>query len=676
MLAELSGANLIVLAASLLLYLATRLIGLTFYPIYFFCDEAIQTTLARQLLNNGLRSADDTFLPPYFFNAEKWSLSLSVYIQAMSAALFSQNSVLVTRGTSVAVSVLALVAVALTLRLVFNNRFWWAGPLILTAAPAWFLHSRTAFETVMMVAFYACFLCCYLLYRTRAPGWLVPALAFGAMTFYAYANGQGVMLVTGTLLFCSDLRYHLRQGWRTISAASGTLLLLLIPLVRFRLLEPDSLTSHLRVLDSYWTHSIPLSEKLKLFGETYLTGVGPWYWFLPNTVDLDRHRMLGMGHFPLWLLPFVLIGLGVSLRKLRSPSHRALLIAVLAAPFSSALAGISVTRVLAMVVPVALLASLGIDQCYSWIAGRIRYTLAAALVSLVLSGSSLWLLRSALVDGPTWFPNYTLDGMQYGAEQVFGEAIPNLLARDADTQLLVSPTWANNPNAFVDFFLTKRQASRVQLINIDAFAYAHQALDSAHQIFIMPTYEYDRAIHTNKFLVGPPEQIIPYPDGTPGFYVVRIGYVENVDALFEVDRIARAQLVEDQVELGGPMIVAHSLLDIGGPVNLFDGDPSTLMRGFEANPLIVELRFPQPRMISGVTLTVASMDLKLRVIGTPVDGSPEISAEQSYSGLPPDPTVQLDLPGPPHALSKLRLEINQLGVGEITHVHVRELVLR
>ncbi len=675
-LAALGRADLLALAAVLLLYAATRTVGLSAFPIYFFCDEAIQTNLARQLLNNGLRAADGTFLPPYFLNAEKWNLSLSIYIHLIAAALFGSNSIFLTRGTSAAVSLLAPLAVGLTLRMVFQSRFWWAGPLALAAAPAWFLHSRTAFETVMMVSFYACFLCCYLLYRTRGAAWLFPALVFGAMTFYAYANGQGVMLVSGLLLLISDLPYHLRQGWRVIAATAGALLILAIPLARFRMLQPDAYASQFRALDSYWTHSIPLGQKLATFGLTYLSGFNPAYWFLPSSIDLDRHRMLGMGHLPLLLLPFILVGLGVCLVNLRSPLHRAVLIAMLAAPFSSALVAVSITRVLAMVVPASLLTAIGLDRCYGWAAGRVRYGLAAWAVALALGTSSLLLLRTALLDGPTWFTNYALDGMQYGAQQLFAEAIPELLAREPDAQLLVSPTWANNPNAFVDFFLTPAQARRVQLINIDAFTVSRQPLDPARQIFIMPPYEYDRARQTDKFVVGEPERVILYPDGSPGFYVVRLDYVANVDALFTADRAARAQLVEEQIDINGPVIVAHSMLDMGSLADLFDGNPFSLMRGFEANPLIVELRFPQPRSVGGVALTVGSMDMNLRLVATPADGSPPIVAEQRFTGLPPDPTVQLDLPGGARELSSLRLEITQVGGGEVAHVHVRELALR
>lgn len=588
--APLAPAELLLLAAGLAFYALTRLVGLAVFPIYFFCDEAIQTTLARALLANGLRDNAGVLLPPYFLNAEKWNLSLSVYVHALSVALVG-HSIALNRATSVVVSMLGVAAVALTLRLVFGSRSWWVAPFAMAAMPAWFLHSRTAFETVMMVAFYACFLCCYLLYRTRGARWLFPALVFGGMTFYAYANGQGVMLVSGVLLLLLDLPYHLRQGWRVWAAAAATLAVLVTPLLRFRLLQPDAYADQLRHLDSYWLREGPLAAKLARFAEIYGTGVSPGYWFLSNTVDLERHRMLGMGHLGIWLAPLVLVGLGVCLWRWRSPTHRVVLVAVLAAPFSAALVGIGITRVLAMVVPAALLASIGLDQIIAWLKPRVRPQSVAVASALAFGLAALLVMRAALVDGPTWFSDYGMNGMQYGARQLFVETIPAELAEHPDTTLLVSPTWANNPDVFLDFFLTPAQRARVRFANVDGFTIARQDLDPDRHLFVMPDYEYTKAITSGKFIVEPPERIIPYPDGRPGFYFVRMAYVPNVDELFAADRAARARLVEGEIVVAGqPARVAHSALDIGTIVNLFDGDTSSLARGMEANPLVVDLR--------------------------------------------------------------------------------------
>src|SRR5262245_6708722 len=100
----------------------------------------------------------------FFLNDKNWNLSFIIYVHALTVLIFGK-SVFITRATSVIVGMLGAAAIGLTLKLSFNSRLWWTGVLMMAAIPVWFLHSRTAFETAMMVGFYACFLCCYLLYH-------------------------------------------------------------------------------------------------------------------------------------------------------------------------------------------------------------------------------------------------------------------------------------------------------------------------------------------------------------------------------------------------------------------------------------------------------------------------------------------------------------------------------
>jgi hypothetical protein len=76
---------------ALLLYLATRLIGLADYPIYFFSDEAIQTLHAADLIRDGFQDEEGTFLPTYFKNGPFYNLSLSVYLQVLPYLLFGKS---------------------------------------------------------------------------------------------------------------------------------------------------------------------------------------------------------------------------------------------------------------------------------------------------------------------------------------------------------------------------------------------------------------------------------------------------------------------------------------------------------------------------------------------------------------------------------------------------------
>jgi hypothetical protein len=484
------------------------------------------------------------------------------------------------------------------------------------------------------------------------------------------------MLVSGVLLLLSDLRYHLRQPPRRIVIAIVIVALLAVQVLRFRWLYPEAVGEQLQSLSSYWVQPIALGEKLAIFGRNYLQGLSPGYWFLPNLAEIDRHRWQGMGNLPLFFLPFILIGLWVCLRQWRSSAHRAVLIAILAAPFSAALVAIGITRVLAMVVPATILTCLGLEQTRIWLARRVAYAPLAIGVGALLALLNFGMLRAALVDAPTWYSDYGLGGMQYGAEQLFAEAVPQELARSPDTQLLISPTWANNPNAFLRFFLNEQQSSRVQLVNVDAFLIYKGEL-RPNQLFVMTADEYQRAAGSQKFVMGQPERILPYPNGQPGFYFTRLRYVDNVDAIFAAERQARQLLVEEVVPLDGQdTVMRFSQLDIGEIRNLFDGDTQTLLRGFEANPFVIEFEFSQPRTISDLGIDTASMDFTLKVVATPSGGGEPAITEQTYKGLPDDPHVDLTLTGGAQPISKLRIEITSLNEGEVAHIHVREVKLQ
>jgi len=382
----------LLLAALVAVYLGTRFWKIEHFPIYFFCDEAIQSVLGRDLVVRHFHDAYGTFLPGYFLNVRNWNLSLSVYLHALSASLLG-FSIPVNRGTSILVGALAPLAAALTLRRVFAARLWWTAPLVMAALPAWFLHSRTAFETAMATAFFACFLLSYLLYRMDSPRWLPLVLLAGAATFYAYTNGQGLIVFTGAGLLLTDWKYHLkvlRENRRLVAGVSILALLLATPYLRFRFVDhPGAVRQQIRDLGSYWMEEIPLGDKLKAYGQRYFRGLDPRYWFLDDAERPMRHRIPGRGHLPLYLAPLMALGLGICLWRWRSPPHRTVLIAVLAVPFSPAIVDILITRVLAMVVPATLLAVLGAEAVWHWTSRFVpaRPARAALALALVRPGS-------------------------------------------------------------------------------------------------------------------------------------------------------------------------------------------------------------------------------------------------------------------------------------------------
>lgn len=668
------------LLGALAIYAFTRLYALQDYPIYFFTDEAVHTVRAAELIRNGLRDpVTDEFLPTFLSN-ENYDLSFSVYAQIIPYWLFGYSQT-VTRGVSVLMTILGALAVGLTLRRVFNLHYGWVGILLLTITPAWFLHSRTAFETAMMTALYACFLYGYLRYRTGSPRWLYAALVAGALAFYTYTPGQLVVVLTGVLLLISDWRYHWRPENRTtVMWGAGLLLLLALPYVRFQMEHPNAGYAELRTRGAAWLKpELDLGQRLFLLLGQYLQGLNPAYWYLENGTDLMRHRMLGYSHLGGWALPLMGVGLWRVVRNIRQGEYRALLLALLAAPAGAALAQVSVTRALPFIVPATLIAGLGL----SYLLERLeKFNLRRAWITsaslLVLGGFSLWMLRDAVVNGPTWFTNYSMFGMQYGARQLFGEAVPRYLTANPTARLYVSPNWANGTNMLAQFFYPKADPARFRIESLAYFTDRpkFEELTPDTTLVLLPE-EYAAALQEPKFADIQIVDVLPYPNTAPGFYFLKMRYSDQAAAIFEAEAEARRQPVTDNVLIDGePVTLIHSRTDFGNVQNWFDKDPFTLARGQEANPFLIDLQFATPRPVSKVTLTTGTMASFVVIVEVFSAAEPEPAVyAQRFTNLPPDPTVEILLEGAPAEVTRVAISIKDEGAADPVHIHVREVTL-
>jgi len=190
----------------------------------------VQTVLAGDFIRDGFRNYDKELLPTYFVNGSQYNLGPSVYLQIIPLLLFGK-SIWVTRGTAVLTTLMAAIAVGLILKNVFKSKYYWAATLLLSITPAWFLHSRTAFETALAVSFYAVFLYFYLMYRYSNPRYIYAAILTGALCFYSYSPAQMVMGVTFIILWFSDLRYHWLNK-KYVLIGLGVILLTMIPYIR------------------------------------------------------------------------------------------------------------------------------------------------------------------------------------------------------------------------------------------------------------------------------------------------------------------------------------------------------------------------------------------------------------------------------------------------------------
>ncbi len=659
-------------------YAITRFWRLDQFPIYFFTDEAVQTLRAASLVAHGFRDSLGTWLPTYFQNGASYNLSLSVYVQVLPYLLFGK-SVVVTRGTSALISFLAALAASLTLKHIFQARWWWLGTLLLAITPAWFLHSRTAFETVIMVAFFACFLYAYLLYRYRSPRYLFPALLFGALAFYAYNGGQFTVILVCLLLLITDLPYHWknrRTGWW----AAVFLGLLALPYVRFTLQFPREAAGHLRLLDLYWLHAdLTLGQKFSQFLHEYAFGLSPQYWFaFDNHRDLVRHVMQGYGHISPLTLPFLLIGLLVCLRRVREPAYRVLLIALLAAPVSGAITSVGITRLLVFVVPAVLVTAIGIEALWSLFPWRRWTALAGVVIMAAGSAFGLGMLRNALVNGPTWSSDYGLGGMQWGAQQLFGQQIPAWLARDPQLQMYVSPSWANGTELFPQFFLADAQQSRVQLQGVAYYQTEKRDLPQ-DLVVVLPPNEYVNVLKDPKFNTPQVEQILPYPDGQPGFYFLHLSYSPQADAVFASEKAALLQPVVETYNLAGQVVtITHPRFGAGQLRDMLDGDTYTLVNAPGFNPMVLDFAFPAARPMSGITLTTGSLPDFTVIVSVYADdtAAPQVY-RQEYVGLPADPTIKLDFTQGPGSVVRVKLEIeNNADHSPGVNIHVREVQFR
>lgn len=657
--------------AALLVYLLTRLIALESYPIYFFTDEAIQTVLAQDFIRDGFTNYDHEIFPTYFVNGNQYNLGTSVYFQVLPFLLFGK-SIFVTRATSVLITVLAAISLGLIFKRFYKSDHPWLAILILSITPAWFLHSRTAFETAIATSFYAVFLFCYMKYRMGSPRYLYAAVVAGALCFYSYSPAQMVMAVTAILLIISDAKYHWEQR-KVILRGFGLAVLLALPYIRFLIVHGSENIKHLQILQSYWLADLSPLEKLARYFTQYLRGLNPAYWFFPNEIDFDRHIMDGYGHILKYSIPFFVIGLVVVLRNFRSSMHRAALIALLAAPSGAALVELGITRALFMVIPAALITGLGLDAGLRWLLKlKISRTVVAVTTFAILAGFNVYILKDAITNGPTWSTDYGLGGMQYGARQLYSE-IRQYLIQNPRTNLIISPSWANGADVVARFFFDDPQP--FQLGSIDGYMIEKKEI-KPETVFIMTPEELARIEPSPKFKNIHVEKTLPFPNGDPGFYFVRLEYSDDIDSLLEAEITARAILNEvDLLLTDGTKVQAFiSTLDMGAPENLVDGNLDSVARTAQANPMKIQLVFPEARLLSGVVV---------RVGGTPSEVSvyPYVlpNADPSYFSMikdeTPDPrnvTVMFD---EPMEIVRLDIEVRSTRDMEPAHVHVWEIEL-
>lgn len=657
-------------------YFFTRLIGLTQYPIYFFGDEAVQMNRAADLIRDKGIGYDGVFLPTFFENNASYILGTSVYVQILPYLIFGRT-IFATRFAPMLLSVLAAVWVSLTLKNVFEIKHWWMGGFLLSVAPAWFLHSRTAFETVLFVTFYAGFLYHYLMYRKGFTKHLYWSLFIGSIAFYSYTAGQIVMVVTGVLLFLFNFNYH----WENRKLWPWALLVLgicVVPFVRFMILHPEEYTTRLVNYNSYWTTDASFLQKVWMYLKEYQRGRSVRYWFFPHEQDMFRHTMTGYGHIHWTMLPLMSLGIW---RLFVDHRKEGLLVVVLAtalaAPSGAAAVQIGITRVLVTVIPVVICCGLGLQWLVDWLQEKLVKRKSpdqvARIVFLMLVTFNCFMLWDALTNGPTWSTNYGLHGMQWGASEVFAD-VEQFRTEDPTRHIDLSPNWANNFNELEIFFLGQEDLSYTTRNSLDGYRTEKRRLEE-DSLILMSVEEYDNLVDDPALFTDiKTEKTIMAPDQSTAFYWISMRYSEEAEAKFAAIEEERSKPMLDVLEIDGIEVQAtHSYLDMGEFSQLVDGNLENPIRSGGANPLVITFDFDEPWPMQSIALLIGSGPAKLQVTAVETDGN-VFEFDVLYEHVRDIRWAHVDFGGE-RILESLAIQLWNADEGEPSNVHVWEMIL-
>jgi len=304
---------------------------------------------------------------------------------------------------------------------------------------------------------------------------------------------------------------------------------------------------------------------------------------------------------------------------------------------------------------------------------------ASVAIFVVLMGMSIWMARDALVNGPTWFQDYTLYGMQYGAQQVFEETVLPALEKDPSLSFVVSPSWANGAEQFTSFFLPTQLQSRVTLgqpsdliTNIGSIP--------PKTVIVATNDEYNKLLVDQAYKNINVLKTIDYPNGQPGFYELTLQAADNIKQIMDAQHALNRNPIEERITWNGQTVrVLHSPLGSGQVGDMFDNDPDTLARVLEANPFVVDIFPTVPFSTKSIFIKTGSMHNYTVTIRLYAQGAAEpVVYSQNYldlpnKDLPPDPEITIPFDRGPAVSERVDIEIMDNTSGDTSQIHIRTI---
>jgi hypothetical protein len=161
------------------------------------------------------------------------------------------------------------------------------------------------------------------------------------------------------------------------------------------------------------------------------------------------------------------------------------------------------------------------------------------------------------------------------------------------------------------------------------------------------------------------------------FAFTRLADKNGTNRTLDAEKVVSAGLIADDISLGNETIrMTHSPLDIGQSKDVFDNNIDTLMRGLEANPLVLDFEFPTPRPITGLVIDFGRMDFVIRVQVYGTESTSPVFYNGEYRQQPPIPHVEMNFVDGPKEVRRIYIEIEQLNPPEEIHIHVREVLFK
>ena len=656
----------------LLLAAAVLLLGLTRFPAQVTPDEVYPSLRAVELIRNGFKGEDGALLPAFVRGSTPYGLGTGVYLQVLPQ-LFRPNTLTWIRACNVLLGFLAGLLMAAWLRFGLRLRYSWVLLPLLAGIPAWFYFSRTGLDITLAASLLIAALGCYGFYRSGRAGFIYSAVALAMLAFYAAPATRLAVPTAVLLLTLLDWQYH-RSHWRLLGRALGLAAALCLPLIIFLLRQPDGITLELAASGSYLVSNISIWQKVGQFFLALLNTVDPIAWLVVNPDLPVVYRTGPYPPFPLLLAPFTIWGGWLAVQRFHRPEYRLLWIGLLSTGVGAAPFGGNLSHILPAVPLLAVFAVIGLHAGLDWLTQRWQKMpgwLPGPVLLLVAGGGSLILLFSALTGSRSWPQDYSREGLQFGAPQIYGAALAYSDSQPRQ-KVLVWPEWSTDPDALRRFF-APYHLERIQNGFLDPYLYRRDPAIGQYA-FLLPASQYVQIQSSGRFDIVPIESI-PYPNGQPAFALVELAYTPLFEQILAQESAERSALVSGEVKLGSETVtVRYSTLDIGVPANLFDNSRVSLVRTAAANPLVVELIFPQPRRLQGVLLLLGAEPIKITAILNPGEGGKPLIYSLQSKASDTMKEVQVDFNGA-HLVSSLRLEVLDEEAGEPAHVHLWEIQL-